>query len=319
MSDDSNYQNQTQKPIQKPIQKPFLKWVGGKTQLINQILPLFPKNINNYYEPFLGGGSILFALLTSIQNNEITVHGNIYAFDNNKHLIDLYNDIKFNKNDLFKYIISFKEKYEKITSMEVNRNPKNLNEGLTSKESFYYFIRNLYNEFIQQNNSNTIAVSALFLLLNKLGFRGLYRTGPNGFNVPFGHYKNTPSIITKSEIDTISSLIQNVSFIHSDFQETLQSKLFEKNDFIYLDPPYVPETSKSFVKYNLDGFNIQKHKLLFQLLKSNKNLKFIMSNSDVPLVKETFSEYKIFTIPAKRRINSKNPESITNEIIIINI
>ena len=101
MSDDSNYQNQTQKPILKPIQKPFLKWVGGKTQLINQILPLFPKNINNYYEPFLGGGSILFALLTSIQNNEITVHGNIYAFDNNKHLIDLYNDIKFNINILF--------------------------------------------------------------------------------------------------------------------------------------------------------------------------------------------------------------------------
>jgi DNA adenine methylase len=303
------------------ITKPFLKWVGGKTQIIGKIMDKFPKEINNYHEAFLGGGSVLFALLSLIEKKEIELKGSIYAYDLNEKLINVYNNIKYNKDELWKHLSKLINTYNSIELNSIknednkrkNINPKTEEESLKSKEHYYYYIRNLYN-----NSSDNITISAMFIFLNKTNFRGVYREGPKGYNVPFGNNKN-PTIMTKHTLDNISKLIQNVEFIKSSFEETL-SKKFEKNDFLYLDPPYAPENSKSFVGYTKDGFTFENHISLFDKIKiiKDNNIKFIMSNARVDLVLENFNDCNIEDVKAKRAINSKKPGSTTTEVIIYN-
>jgi DNA adenine methylase len=156
----------------------------------------------------------------------------------------------------------------------------------------------------------------MFIFLNKTCFRGLYREGPNGFNVPYGNYKN-PNILNKEHLKNINKLIKNVKFKNYDYKKSFTN--IKKNDFIYLDPPYAPENETSFVKYNKNGFNIDEHKNLFKLC-NQLNEKFIMSNSNVKLVIDNFNnnKFNIHTIECKRRINSKKPQTKTNEVIILN-
>lgn len=294
------------------IQKPFLKWVGGKTQIIDNIISKIPKEINNYHELFLGGGSILFAILSMQKNNEIIIKNQIYAYDINLGLINLYKNIQKNKYELYKYIESYIKEYDSIDGIIIDRKPKSIIEAKTSKESYYYWMRNKFNNI----DKNNIEYSALFLIINKLCFRGIYREGPNGFNVPFGHYKKTPTIILEQDLNYISELIKNVHFIHSDFKLSIKNPIY--GDFIYLDPPYAPENNKSFVGYVADGFNLETHKILFNEIKKIDKIKFIMSNAKVDLVTENFKEYKCEDIIAKRSINSKNPGATTIEVIIYN-
>ena len=178
------------------IQKPFLKWVGGKTQIIDRIISKIPKIIDNYHELFLGGGSVLFAVLSLQKNNEIIIKNKIYAYDINDSLINVYKNIQNNKEELFKNINIFINEYENIKGSIINRNPKSIEEAKTSKESYYYWLRNKYNNM----DKNSIEHSALFIFINKTCFRGMYREGPNGFNVPYGHYKKTPTIITENDL-----------------------------------------------------------------------------------------------------------------------
>ena len=294
------------------IQKPFLKWVGGKTQIIDNIISKIPKEINNYHELFLGGGSILFAILSMQKNNEIIIKNQIYAYDINLGLINLYKNIQKNKYELYTYIESYIKEYDSIDGIIIDRKPKSIIEAKTSKESYYYWMRNKFNNI----DKNNIEYSALFLIINKLCFRGIYREGPNGFNVPFGHYKKTPTIILEQDLNYISELIKNVHFIHSDFKLSIKNPIY--GDFIYLDPPYAPENNKSFVGYVADGFNLETHKILFNEIKKIDKIKFIMSNAKVDLVTENFKEYKCEDIIAKRSINSKNPGATTIEVIIYN-
>lgn len=298
------------------IQKPFLKWVGGKTQIINSIIDKFPKTINNYHELFLGGGSVLFALLSLQKQNKITIKNKIYAYDINKTLINVYNDVQKNKDILFKYISEYINTYDNIKGTIINRKSNTLEEGLTSKESYYYYLRNKFNNINKLNNENTVEQSALFIFINKTCFRGVYREGPNGFNVPYGHYKTTPTVITKDDLDYISDLIKDVEFIHSSFTDSIKN--VKNSDFMYLDPPYAPENSKSFVGYVADGFNLETHKLLFSEVKKLNNIKFIMSNSKVDLVTENFKDYSFEDIKVRRAIHSKNPGASTTEVIIYN-
>ena len=144
----------------------------------------------------------------------------------------------------------------------------------------------------------------------------MYREGPNGFNVPYGHYKKTPSLISETEINYISELIKNVEFKHCNFIDSIKN--VKEGDFVYLDPPYAPENSKSFVKYVEDGFNLKTHELLFIEIKKLKNIKFIMSNAKVDIVINSFKDYNCDEITARRAINSKNPGSTTTEVIIYN-
>lgn len=293
------------------LQKPFIKWVGGKTQIIEEVLNTFPKEFNNYHEIFLGGGSVLLALLSLKKEKYLTINNKIYAYDINKTLIDLYKDIQNNKEKLYILLKKYIEIYDKITGNIINRKPNNIGEALTSKESYYYWIRNKYN-----NNINNIEKSAMFIFLNKTCFRGMYREGPNGFNVPYGHYKTTPTFLSKKDLNNISELIKDVIFIHSDFTDSFKNII--KGDFVYLDPPYIPENIKSFVNYNIQGFDKENHKKLIRLILKlvNKNIKFSLSNSNSEILKKCFKNLNIKEINAKRSINSKNPESMTIEIII---
>ena len=307
--------------IQNSLIKPFLKWVGGKTQIIDKIIDKFPKEINDYHEPFLGGGSVLFALLSLIENKEIKLNGHIYTYDLNERLIDVYKQIQNNKDELWehlnKLIINYNsielDSIEKEDNKRKNINPQTEGDGKKSKEHYYYYIRNLYN-----NSKNNIEISAMFIFLNKTCFRGVYRESKNGFNVPYGNYKN-PSIMTKDILDNVSKMMQNVIFMNSSFEESLSND-FKKGDFVYLDPPYAPENSKSFVGYTKDGFTYDNHIELFNKIKMLKNndIKFAMSNAKVDLVLDNFNDCNIEDVKARRAINSKKPESKTTEVIVYN-
>ena len=296
------------------LQKPFMKWLGGKSQIINEIIKKVPKKINNYHEIFLGGGSVLLAVLSLEKAGEIVIKNKVYAYDLNEPLINIYKNIQSNKDELFEYITQYITEYDNITGESVNRSPATVEEAKTSKESYYYWIRSMFNSM----DKNTIEYSAVFMFLNKTCFRGVYREGPKGFNVPYGHYKNTPTIITKVELDTISELIKDVEFICGDFRKSMLN--IKKGDYVYLDPPYAPETKTSFVKYTKEGFDLECHTALLNEIKKikSKNIKFAMSNSKVTLITENFDDCNMDDIIARRAINSKNPESVTTEVIIYN-
>jgi DNA adenine methylase len=304
----------------KYLSKPILKWVGGKTQIIDKIINNFPTEIENYHEVFLGGGSVLFALLNYIKNDKIKVNKNIYAYDLNQALIYVYKNIQNNHEELYEELKKIIEEYNESLEdkSENDRNPKNINEAKMSKESYYYWIRKCYNGL---NSKEKISVlgSAMFIFLNKTCFRGVFREGPNGFNVPYGHYKN-PEIVNKEHLDEIHRLIQNVIFECSDYSKSILN--IKNDDFVYLDPPYAPENSKSFVNYTKDGFDEKNHLNLFKQINemNDKNVKIMMSNSDVELVRKNFSndKYNIESIMCKRSINSNNPESKAKEVIIRN-
>ena len=296
------------------IQKPFLKWVGGKTQIMDKIISKFPKEINNYHEPFLGGGSVLFALLSHMRQNKIQVNDKIYAYDVNPILINVYKHIQESPEQLHEYIDMYWTLYDKIDGKVVNRNPKDIDEARTSKESLYYWLRDKFNKM----DKETMEASALFIFINKTCFRGMYREGPNGFNVPYGHYKKTPAMLSLEEILYISDFIKDVEFISQGFDVSLTN--IQEGDFVYMDPPYAPENDKSFVGYVADGFTYEMHEKLFEsILKLDEiNVKFVLSNSNVTLVKEFFSNFTNEHVKARRAINAKNPESVTTELIIYN-
>jgi len=298
------------------IPKPILKWVGGKTQILDKLIPDFPIEINNYREAFLGGGSVLLTLLSYVKNEIIKIHGNIYAYDLNEPLIYTYKNIQTSHNELYDTLQNIIADFNKCGNGEINRKPNNLTEAKIAKENYYYWIRSEYNRL---TDKKSILSSAMFIFLNKTCFRGLFRVGPHGFNVPYGHYKN-PEIINKEHLEEIHNLIQNVVFGCCDFNTSLI--IVEPNDFVYLDPPYAPETETSFVGYTKDGFNIDNHTQLFELIHdlTDTNKKMMLCNADVSLVRENFTnkKYNTISILCKRSINSKNPNAKTNEVIIKN-
>ncbi len=300
------------------IPKPILKWVGGKTQILDKLIVEFPTEINNYREIFLGGGSVLFTVLSYVRHGVIKIDGKIHAYDLNEPLIYVYKNIQSNHDELYNEIQKLITEFNSCGNGEIIRSPKTIDEALISKENYYYWIRTQYNKLSLEDKKTTKG-SAMFVFLNKTCFRGVFRVGPNGFNVPYGHYNN-PEIINKAHLDEIHNLIQDVVFECSDFVGSLSC--FDPNDYVYLDPPYAPENNTSFVGYTENGFNVEKHHQLFNLIHNltENNIKMMLSNADVSLVRDNFAneKYNIESILCKRSINSKNPEAKAKEVIIKN-
>jgi DNA adenine methylase len=255
--------------------RPVLKWVGGKTQLLEQVLSEFPEHIDDYYEPFVGGASVLLSVIPRVK-------GIARASDINPHLIALYHRIQSDPEGL----IAELRELEKDTT-----------------EATYYRRRDEFNRSPRP---------ALFVYLNKVGFRGMYREGPSGFNVPFGHYAN-PTVCDPENIRKFSKLVESVEFSCQSYDDALRG--CGPSDFVYVDPPYAPETATSFTKYTAESFD---HKKFFNILKSSPS-RWVMSNSNTDLVRGEFETYQTVEVSARRAINARNPAARTTELIIKNI
>lgn len=287
--------------------RPPIKWVGGKSQILPTLLEQFPREIRNYHEPFLGGGSVLLGVLHQIRTGAIRVSGRVYAYDANPHLIQLYRDIQnpVTCDALICHLERLVQEHAAAASPEIH----------------YYDIRTQYNEAVAEAGagagSPTPLISAYFLFLNKTCFRGLYRVGPRGFNVPYGHYKS-PVVFTKEHLYAVRDAIRDVRFLCADFRNTLP--LVDPGDFVYMDPPYFPVNTKSFTKYTGDGFTLDMHESLVTLsyTLTEQNTEWLMSNADVPWIRTHFHGPSIvFTsLTCRRAICAKRPDATAPEVLI---
>ncbi len=253
---------------------PFLKWAGGKRQLLPEIHKYKPKEFNCYFEPFLGAGAVLF----DFQPNEAVVN------DSNIELINCYDVIKNNSEELI----------------------VDLSKHIHSEE-YYYKTRNLDREESFKNLSNVKRASR-FIFLNRTCFNGLYRVNSKGhFNVPFGKYKN-PNYQNFELLKSISSYLNNndITIHNTDFYIAVAGA--EKGDFIYFDPPYDPlNKTSSFTSYQASSFTKEEQVRLRDTFVEldRRGCKVMLSNSSTPFVAELYKDYKIVRVKASRAINSK--------------
>lgn len=267
---------------------PCIKWAGGKTQLLDEIITRLPKNYNNYYEPFIGGASVLFA----IQPSNATIN------DYNPQLINLYTQIRDNVDD----VISLLSDYGSVDCTQER----------------YYDFRNKYNEKISQNLTDNEA-AALFIFLNKHCFNGLYRVNSKGlFNVPWNNRKDGKSC-DPDNLKAISTYLKTVRMSCSDFEVFCDD--IQPGDFVYFDSPYVPESvTADFTSYTSDGFGYEDHVRLASLYKklSDKGAYLMLSNNDVDLVRKLYEGFNIESIDVKRMINRNANKRTGKEVIITN-
>ncbi len=276
------------------IAKPFVKWVGGKRQLIPELLKYIPKNFNNYFEPFVGGGALFFELY----NLGILKNKKVFLFDINEELISAYKIIRDYPNELIEKLKEFKSKHNK---------------------EFYYQIREL-DRTDNYKKLNNIIKAARFIYLNKTCFNGLYRVNKKGyFNVPMGKYK-TPKILDENNILLVSKALQNTIIKHCDYKKVLEYA--QKEDFIYFDPPYYPlnETS-NFTSYTQKKFLKKEQIELFETfdILSQKGCFVLESNSDTEFINNLYKKFKIEKVFANRFVNSKaNNRGKISEVLIRN-
>jgi DNA adenine methylase len=297
---------------------PPIKWVGGKTQIIDEVISSMPRRMSSYHEPFLGGGSVLLAVLSHRKAKNLVIAGDIRASDLNPNLISMYKNIQSNLDTLLTQLETLVTTFKQIQTMGGNRGPANVDEAIQSQESFYYWVRQQFNEMTDSEKTQP-AASAMMIFLNKTCFRGVYREGPHGFNVPFGHNKN-PSVFCPAHLREISELIQPVIFTTAPFTQSLREA--KAGDFVYMDPPYYPVNSDTFVAYLKGGFKADDHNEFFKTchLMTTAGVKFSMSNAAVDTLRTQFPgpTYMTKKIECKRAIHSKNPAAKAEEFIIRN-
>ena len=262
--------------------KPILKWAGGKTQLLDHLLPKIPQEYNKYIEPFFGGGALFFALKP---NNSIIA-------DSNTELIKLYRVIAKDVNPLINEL-----------------------KNLKNEKEFFYDMRK--KEFSELSE---IEAAARTIFLNKTAFNGLYRVNKKGqFNVPFGYYKN-PKILDEDQLLAASKLLKKTKILLGDFKDVLCENA-KKGDFIFLDPPYLPVSKFSdFKRYTKEQFHEKDQISLANLVNklSKKGCHILLTNSNHPLIHELYKDFNIDIYKTKRNINSKSTNRKGEDIIVSN-
>ncbi|NTV40780.1 MAG: DNA adenine methylase [Candidatus Moranbacteria bacterium] len=280
-------------PRNKDIQaRPFLKWVGGKAQLLSQLEQYYPKNFNNYFEPFIGGGALFFNLSpTKAHINDINIT-----------LISAYNNIKNKPEELMRILKKLEIEYKKGDE--------------ENKKELFYKIREEFN-----NMSDTeLKKSAYMIFLNKTCFNGMYReNSKGGFNTPFGKAKN-PTILDRENILLVSKVLQHTKLTSVSFDKAIAGA--KKGDFVYFDPPYHPltETAK-FTSYHKDSFTKDDQlKLRDVFIELDKRGCYVMlSNSHSPFINDIYKKYRRETVMANRAINCKaSGRGKIKELLILN-
>ncbi len=275
--------------------KPFLKWAGGKTQLITDIEKALPKEFISqkftYVEPFVGSGAILFWVLNNFPNVEKAVINDI-----NADLTNTYKVIASQPNELISVLTQFQGEFHDLDALE------------EQKKEYFYHKREVFNT----RATNKVTQAALFIFLNRTCFNGLFRVNKNnGFNVPIGSYKK-PTICDANNLKVVSEALQRVEILSGDYQETL--KHAEKPALFYFDPPYKPlNNTSSFNSYAKDEFGDAEQLRLRDFCKTLDSLehKWILSNSDVKgkdindtFFDDIYQEFNIQRVYATRMINA---------------
>ena len=291
------------------IAHPFVKWAGGKTQLLPEIRKHYPHRIKKYCEPFVGGGAVLFDVLQKCRPEEVLVN------DVNEELINTYLQIKSDCNLLIEQLSELQQDY-KSQSLEKNK-------------ILFYDIRIRYNDLIIiSTDAENLEKAALFIFLNKTCFNGLYRVNKRGeFNVPFNNAKN-PLICDEENLRACSELLQNVQMKTGDYSDC--KDFIDSETFVYLDPPYRPLTQTSaFTSYSENNFSDKEQLELGKFITeiSSKGAKVLASNSDPKntnkednFFDDLYSNFEIERITASRMINSNaKKRGAISELLISNI
>lgn len=289
--------------------KPFVKWVGGKSQLLEEIRKKYPQKIEKYCEPFVGGGAVLFDILQKFQPNEVLIN------DINKELINTYFQVKNHCEEMIEQLDELQTQYKKLSQED--------------KKVLFYEKRTRYNELkVNGDDAENLEKATLFIFLNKTCFNGLYRVNSKGlFNVPFNNAKN-PLICDAENLRLCSQVLQNVILKTGDYKEC--ESFIDEKTFVYIDPPYRPLTQTSaFTSYSenqfLDAEQIELAQFIDNIAKKGSTI--LASNSDPKNSNEDdnffdnlYSNFEIERVSASRMINA-NPEKrgAINELLITNI
>lgn len=269
---------------------PFLKWAGGKRQLLDVITSKMPQSYNNYYEPFVGGGAVLFSLQPK----------NAVINDINESLINAYKVIVSNPQEFISQIQSLDSKI-----------------AIGGKEC-YYSLRERYN-FKLVNNEYDVELAALFVFINKHCFNGLYRVNGKGlFNVPYNN-----SVKESIDIDVIlnvSDYLKNVKIMSGDFEKACVNA--KEHDFVFFDSPYAPLNPTSFESYTKEGFDVKSHERLAELFDelTKRGCYCMLTNHNTNFINQLYGNkgYHIDVVSVKRMINSDASKRTGEEVIICN-
>ena len=273
--------------------KPFLKWVGGKRQLLADIAPLVPDQFTRYMEPFVGGGAVFFHLSEQLNDEKTPSLIN----DINPELVNCYQMVKTQTDEL-------------IELLKTHHHDKD----------YYLEIRNLDRQEGGLAKLSPLERASRFLYLNRTGFNGMYRVNSKGLNnVPFGRYKN-PSLVNEDVLRAAAHALRFTAIQNKSFEACLEQA--EMGDFVYLDPPYVPLNETSyFTSYMTDGFNMADQTRLAELVREldQRGVVFIASNACMPVVQELYSGFRQIEVKAKRAINANGKKrQPISELLITN-
>ena len=269
------------------VAHPFVKWAGGKRQLIPQIEEHLPQEYNTYIEPFIGGGALFFHLKPK----------NAVIIDINAELINTYKVIKNNVSEL-------------IQSLKKHKNDKD----------YYYRVRSADREIESFQKWSDVEKASRTIFMNRCCYNGLYRVNSKGFfNVPFGRYKN-PKFCNEMNLNAVHETLKNALIIHGSFEVCLDHA--EKGDFVYFDPPYHPlSETANFTSYTKDNFEKDSQVKLKEVFKKldDRGCKVMLSNSYNDFILDLYEDFKIVTLSAKRAINSNaSKRGEIKEILVLN-
>lgn len=271
---------QETRPDHRPLPKSFLKWAGGKSNLIKEIIPFVPKDYKRgcYFEPFLGSGAMFFHLQPP----------SAVLSDLNEHLIDCFVSIRNNPVGVYRYLHEHRKR---------------------NCETYYYEVRETYNTKNKAKITTSIAQAARFIYLNKACFNGLFRVNKRGeFNVPYG-YRETLALPSTNQLRSMSRVLKKAKLIATTFEKVLE--MAQRDDFIYLDPPYtVMHRNNGFIKYNskLFAWGDQEKLCYLTNILTKKGVKVLISNAAHPSIEKLYKEYSIISITRTSCI-SANKES----------